>query len=286
MDVNGTNGGGGGRGTTAVAPAPDVARDISSIVANDWPARALPAPVRGERRPSFQGVIDRKVLDEIHAHGRSAPDVEVCGVLLGNVHRDGGGAPYLWIDASIRGNHAAGKAAQVTFTSETWNHINDEKDRDHPDKRIVGWYHTHPGFGIFLSDMDVFIQRHFFPEPWQVAFVYDPRGGDEGLFVWRRGETTREEFLIAGEHGNDLDDSDEAAVEFTAPATPASAAPVPPHTVAELSARVQSLEQRQKWLAAALMVAALLALVWPLLLFVFLPNHSDPVDPTAVVGEP
>ena len=47
-------------------------------------------------------------------------------------------------------------------------------DAEHSEERIVGWYHTHPGFGIFLSGMDLFIQDHFFNLPWQVAFVYDP----------------------------------------------------------------------------------------------------------------
>jgi hypothetical protein len=44
--------------------------------------------------------------------------------------------------------------------------------------------------------MDVFIHEHFFSGPGQVAFVDDPKGGDRGLFVWRRGRAVREEFLV------------------------------------------------------------------------------------------
>ncbi|MCA1557569.1 MAG: hypothetical protein LC731_03400, partial [Acidobacteria bacterium] len=54
--------------------------------------------------------------------------------------------------------------------------------------RIVGWYHTHPRFGIFLSEMDVFIQKNFFSEPWQTAFVLDPVQRTEGFFIWSHGE--------------------------------------------------------------------------------------------------
>ena len=104
--------------------------------------------------------------------------------------------PYLYINHSIRGDSAENRATQVTFKSETWTHIQSVMERDHADERIVGWYHTHPGFGIFLSGMDLFIQDNFFNLPWQVAFVYDPSSGEEGAFIWRAGASEREPFLI------------------------------------------------------------------------------------------
>jgi hypothetical protein len=52
------------------------------------------------------------------------------------------------------------------------------------DRAIVGWYHSHPDFGIFLSDRDVFIHEHFFNSPGQIAFVVDPVRKDEGVFAW------------------------------------------------------------------------------------------------------
>jgi proteasome lid subunit RPN8/RPN11 len=120
--------------------------------------------------------------------------VEVCGVMIGSTHRDAWG-PYLLIHACIPAADAHSHSANVTFTAKAWAQIHAEMDRRFPDDRIVGWYHTHPGFGIFLSDMDLFIQGNFFNLPWQVAFVYDPVGGDEGMFVWRRGIPTREAIL-------------------------------------------------------------------------------------------
>jgi proteasome lid subunit RPN8/RPN11 len=168
--------------------------DISSISADEFPAREL-LRVTGKRHKHFQAIMCRTVLDEIHAHGQSITDAEICGVLVGNVYHDKSG-PYLRIHASIRRDKAEGHAAQVTFTNETWNHINEVMDRDYADAKIVGWYHTHPGFGIFLSGMDLFIQDNFFNLPWQVAFVYDPIGGDEGMFFWRKGKSEREKILI------------------------------------------------------------------------------------------
>ena len=38
----------------------------------------------------------------------------------------------------------------------------------------LGWWHSHPDFGCFLSTTDVETQRFFFPESYQVALVVDP----------------------------------------------------------------------------------------------------------------
>jgi proteasome lid subunit RPN8/RPN11 len=159
--------------------------------------RPLPG-VKGTRLPQYQAIVRRVALDAVHGHGKSITSAEVCGVLVGNIYQDKHG-PYLYIASAIRGDRASGMAAQVTFTAETWSEIQTIMDRDHPDERIVGWYHTHPGFGIFLSGMDLFIQDHFFNLPWQVAFVYDPIGGEEGMFFWRDGKSDRQPFLIEEE---------------------------------------------------------------------------------------
>jgi hypothetical protein len=104
--------------------------------------------------------------------------------------------PFVFIEASIRGNFSTGKAAQVTFTGQTWTHIQDVMDKSYPDMRILGWYHTHPGHGIFLSDMDLFIHKHFFNLPWHLAFVFDPQNQEEGLFAWRNANMAIESFVV------------------------------------------------------------------------------------------
>ena len=58
-------------------------------------------------------------------------------------------------------------------------------DTKYTDKSIVGWYHTHPDFGIFLSDRDRFIQENFFSGAGQVALVIDPIRKTVGVFTWR-----------------------------------------------------------------------------------------------------
>lgn len=173
---------------------PDPNRDAGKLDPSEYSPLLLEPTPRG-RKAGFQVVFRRSALDAIHAHGKESLHNEICGVVVGQVHTDKRG-PYLYIAAAIRGEHANHHAAQVTFTSETWTGIHQVMDSDYPDLRIVGWYHSHPGFGVFLSGMDLFIHDNFFDLPWQIAFVYDPIGGDEASFVWRAGQTKREPFLV------------------------------------------------------------------------------------------
>src|SRR6266446_2468028 len=123
--------------------------------------------------------VDAEVIRKIRQHARSSNKAEVCGVLIGS--EDG---HSLAIEACISGANAAQAGTHVTFTQDTWAHIYETKDAKYPDHRIVGWYHSHPGFGVFLSDHDTFIHKNFFSSPLQVAWVYDPHSDEEGCFGW------------------------------------------------------------------------------------------------------
>ena len=154
-------------------------------------------PSEGRRREAFPGggatddvplrvSADRGPIADVLAHGAGNPEVEVCGVLVGSVLEDASGT-WVQVRAAIRGQNAREQGAHVTFTQETWNHIHDELEKKHPGLSIVGWYHTHPGFGVFLSEMDSFIHRSFFGGPEQLSVVYDPLSGRLGFFVLRGG---------------------------------------------------------------------------------------------------
>ena len=177
--------------STSLSPAE---QDLSAIKTGEWGDREFPLGPR-ERPTRRQVIFKQSVLNDIYGHGRGAPEIEVCGVLVGNVYQDTMG-PFVFVEANIRGNFSSGKAAQVTFTAKTWSHIQDVMDKSYPDMRILGWYHTHPGHGIFLSDMDLFIHKNFFSLPWHLAFVFDPQNQEEGLFAWRTGNMAIESFVV------------------------------------------------------------------------------------------
>lgn len=160
----------------------DRSADIEALPLAEFPGYGLKDPIRLH--------VTSQVYEDVLAHALESDRVELCGVLVGTACRDDEG-PFLLVTGSIRGQHAENKEAQVTFTQETWAHIYGELDETFPGEKIVGWYHTHPGFGIFLSPMDMFIHENFFDLPWQVAWVVDPVGGEQGVFCWSDSEVVR-----------------------------------------------------------------------------------------------
>ena len=131
-------------------------------------------------------VMEAEVARKIRQHSRTSMKAEVCGVLIGSIDND-----RTVIEACIPGINAAQGGAHVTFTQDAWEHIYKIKDRQYPEEKIVGWYHSHPGFGVFLSEHDLFIHENFFSSPHQVAWVYDPHTDEEGCFGWVGGKTEK-----------------------------------------------------------------------------------------------
>jgi proteasome lid subunit RPN8/RPN11 len=156
--------------------------DVRQLGKQELPSAAFPA-----RRAEFRAYFDAETHAGITRHAAEDTAVEICGVLVGRWEQDEDG-PFVAISNYIRCDNASQRAGEVTFTHDAWSKINQEMDTRFVSLKIVGWYHSHPTFGIFLSERDVFIHEHFFSNPGQVAFVVDPRQGTEGLFVWRDGQ--------------------------------------------------------------------------------------------------
>jgi len=197
--------------------------------------------INGPRTASFQTIIRQSALNRVRVHGDSSPRAEVCGVLVGDLYRDKTG-PFLLVQHIIEGQASTSSAGQVTFTADTWQHIQLLMDKQYPDLRIVGWYHTHPGHGIFLSDMDVFLHESFFGLPWQTALVYDPRSGEEGLFGAHQGQSHAVEYRT---------EADEAPLEGSIrPASSAAKAEAAPASAVKPGSLNPVYRSKTRWWAS------------------------------------
>ena len=174
------------------APPPDAA-----------PPTIIPSQARvrvaGERLPlAYSGgaavdiLLDEAPLRAMQAHALSSLDREVAGVMVGRQpEKQPDGRYVVHVIDSIIAKHTVMHGASVTYTPESWRYLNDTLWERYPDESavMVGWYHTHPGFGIFLSGMDLFIHQNFFTQIWHVAYVLDPRARTSGFFCWNRQKT-------------------------------------------------------------------------------------------------
>jgi proteasome lid subunit RPN8/RPN11/Skp family chaperone for outer membrane proteins len=163
---------------------------MSTIDVSDLAREELaPAKFPVDYHAPFRLFLAPDVHRGIQAHAKEDASVEICGVLVGRWGKDDLG-PFAEVTDYIRCDSASSKFAEVTFTHESWAQINEQMDSKFVDKRIIGWYHSHPDFGIFLSDRDCFIHEHFFSGPGQVAYVVDPVRDLEGVFEWQGGKPT------------------------------------------------------------------------------------------------
>ena len=141
--------------------------------------------------------LTRRAKRDIYDHVFGSDDHEVGGVLVGVLGK--GDLPT--VTGSIAALEARGERASVTFTHEAWAEVHEAMERSYPGHQIVGWYHSHPGFGIFLSRHDLFIHENFFSDRRQLAYVIDPHAGTEGVFGWRSGAVQLLEECAAGRQG-------------------------------------------------------------------------------------
>ena len=136
-------------------------------------------------------------------HARSNRSREVGGLLLGHAYLEPQSrGVYPVITHCIGARYANESRGHLTFTHETWLDFMRQREEHFPHEEVMGWYHTHPGLDIFLSEWDLTIHRNFFRSPWQVALVLDPHQDRAGLFVWANNEildpmTPHQPFVLA-----------------------------------------------------------------------------------------
>ncbi|TJX14960.1 LysM peptidoglycan-binding domain-containing protein [Tissierella creatinini] len=136
--------------------------------------------------------INQNTLKEIIKYSKSDKTKELGGILIGEYSEELGKTNVIISDYIVAKYTDASKST-LTFTHESWDYINAERSSKFPDKKIVGWHHTHPNHGIFLSSYDMFIHENFFDLPFQVALVVDPIQDTNGFFQWKDGKVQKQE---------------------------------------------------------------------------------------------
>jgi proteasome lid subunit RPN8/RPN11 len=157
--------------------------DVAQLAERALPEGAFPA--KGKKQ--FRVYFDRAIHERMAAHAAENLSVEICGILVGDWFKDENG-PYVLINEAIRADKAQSNTGDVKLTHDDWTDINRQMDTKFTDRKIVGWYHSHPNFGIFLSQYDIFVHQYTFNSPGQIAYVVDPVNGLEGVFCWHYGK--------------------------------------------------------------------------------------------------
>jgi proteasome lid subunit RPN8/RPN11 len=176
--------------------------DESKVIGENFPTNrslhlipedVIPHPA-GEVRVDI--VVTEDVLLATSQHVAQDTSRELGGFLLGNRYQcPNSGKPYLVIDQYMKAEYTEGTQVSLTFKAESWAQLKDRLEGKYRGKTLVGWYHSHPNMGIFLSNYDVEIHKNRFSNEWDVALVLDPVKHEGGFFGWIEGRLNPREKL-------------------------------------------------------------------------------------------
>ena len=144
--------------------------------------------------------LEESCLKSMEKH--AADDIlrEQAGILCGHTYINDSQL-YINITAALPVDTVS-DAAHFVFHETSWQAIWNRRDDS---STILGWYHTHPGMGVFLSDTDLRTLKLHFSAPWQIAIVIDPVIGQSGVFTGAEGnKISSDRIYVYGKHRSDI----------------------------------------------------------------------------------
>jgi len=128
----------------------------------------------------FKVFITNRVIQQI-SRDVNRP-YERIGLLMGALENQS-----LWVNDIIPGGSETNEVACVFPPNRLAQVANDILEGRIQD-RIVGWYHSHPGHGLFLSQTDLDTHMRFYQfSPYAVSLVADPKSQEFGLWIYENG---------------------------------------------------------------------------------------------------
>jgi|YelNatPaOPRAMG01_1025707.scaffolds.fasta_scaffold09540_8 proteasome lid subunit RPN8/RPN11 len=119
---------------------------------------------------------------------------EALGFMLGDVCASGR-RRFVMVRDIVTGPLLS-SADRVRFDRESYSELFSELDSSGFDYVIVGWYHSHPGYGCFMSKTDLNTQLGAFKESFHSAVVIDPINREIAAFKLKGRECVPIDFSI------------------------------------------------------------------------------------------
>ena len=163
---------------------------------------------------------------------------EQVGLLVGRTGQRADGTPYLLVEDAIEsplGDENVGR-----FDESLWKRARRIAAARHPNRTVVGWFHTLSHGDLNLTTEEQGVHKRFFPEEHQVLYRIDPKAKDRMFYLKDSG-------ALKAANGFCIYGKPSAETLSTEAATPPVAGAKP--TVASVAA---SPEQQQRYLERSL----------------------------------
>ncbi|MFH0922486.1 MAG: Mov34/MPN/PAD-1 family protein [Candidatus Micrarchaeota archaeon] len=129
----------------------------------------------------FKVYLHASAFDKAREHFAKAFEtgIEAMGLLVGEYYSNDGG--FLLVSDYVTADNQA-TSVSVRFEESAFSAIAGELLARIDSSFVVGWAHSHPGYGCHLSSTDLDTQKTYFNEEYHVALVIDPSTNDAKVF--------------------------------------------------------------------------------------------------------
>lgn len=170
---------------------------------------------------------------KLASHAEHDPENEAFGLMIGRVTQSPDGRVRILLTDCFPARPTVSNRVFVEVSAEELTALHDvfeqQAHRYAADKVLkVGWYHTHPGHGIFMSATDRANHR-LYPSGWHIALVVDPVQHHMGFFGGRECDPVP--FLLSEASGDCYRIARYRTLSWPAappPVLPPHSAPLPP----------------------------------------------------------
>lgn len=158
-----------------------------NIPISSFPISPLPTDLLANQA-AMKVFILKSVHKEMIDHVNQDKNIECGGVLIGHPFQDRKTKDvFIVIVGCIPDLSTNRSAVHFTVTPEEISKTREVLEKNFGGLISVGWYHSHPGHGIFLSGQDMTIVNGIYNEAWDIAWVIDPINNLEGVFYGSEG---------------------------------------------------------------------------------------------------
>lgn len=117
---------------------------------------------------------------------------EQVGLLVGRESHLEDGSHFLLVEDAIEA--PVGDEQTGRFEEALWKRARRIASARHPDRMVLGWFHTHPDGGLELEEEERAVHKRHFPEENHLLYVISSKGQDRN-FYFRQGQD------LAAAHG-------------------------------------------------------------------------------------
>ncbi len=133
-------------------------------------------------------IVRGPVLQQIDEHLTTNAHTQFGGVIIGNASPKAG---LVMVMAAMPVDSAGPAGGVFEFSADSMSDAADRVARTYPNQRIVGWYHSRPGAGVYFGETEHDTHVTYFAHTWQIAYVIDPIQGERGFFGWAGRDVVR-----------------------------------------------------------------------------------------------